>query len=255
MVVRTLAFMIVRQVLSLVGLGRSPDAKDVEIAVLRHQLAVLRREVARPRYTPTGRPTPPPLDGAGNHREPTTVHGPSGDSLPTKGRGWVPNTASVPSPDTQPEPNWPNRAPRCPRSEPRCAARLVTAPRALGARNTNSGATTRCQVIAPLFPDDRVLPNCAGDRRHAPPVRCPPDRAASSLWRRWQVHTLTYRPRQDGGARPRCADRPAPGTGRVGQRLSGRPVELTGNEQHQDLLSARARRHRRVPLSVSSWIA
>jgi hypothetical protein len=35
MVVRTLAFMIARQVLCLVGLGPSPDAKDVEIAVLR----------------------------------------------------------------------------------------------------------------------------------------------------------------------------------------------------------------------------
>jgi putative transposase len=55
MVVRTLAFMIVRQVLSLVGLGPSPDAKDVEIAVLRHQLLVLRRQVARPRYTPSDR--------------------------------------------------------------------------------------------------------------------------------------------------------------------------------------------------------
>jgi putative transposase len=55
MVVRTLAFMIVRQVLSLVGVGPSPDAKDVEIAVLRHQLLVVRRQVARPRYAPTDR--------------------------------------------------------------------------------------------------------------------------------------------------------------------------------------------------------
>jgi hypothetical protein len=31
------------------------DAKDVEIAVLRHQLVVLRRQVARPRYTPADR--------------------------------------------------------------------------------------------------------------------------------------------------------------------------------------------------------
>jgi hypothetical protein len=45
MVVRRLAFMVVRQVLGLVGLGGSPDAKDVEIAVLRHQLMVLRRQV------------------------------------------------------------------------------------------------------------------------------------------------------------------------------------------------------------------
>src|SRR5262245_47947116 len=54
-VVRTLAFIVVRRVLWLVGLGSSPDASDVEIAVLRHQLMVVRRQVARPRYTPTDR--------------------------------------------------------------------------------------------------------------------------------------------------------------------------------------------------------
>jgi hypothetical protein len=55
MVVRTLALMLVREVLSLIGLGPSSDAKGVEIAVLRHQLLVLRRQVARPRYTPADR--------------------------------------------------------------------------------------------------------------------------------------------------------------------------------------------------------
>src|SRR5205814_8159071 len=55
MVVRTLAFMVIRRVLGLVGLGSSPDAKDVEIAVLRHQMLVLRRQVTRPRYTPADR--------------------------------------------------------------------------------------------------------------------------------------------------------------------------------------------------------
>jgi putative transposase len=54
-VVRTLAFLIVRRVLGLVGLGGPPDAKDVEIAVLRHQLMVVRRQVARPRYQPADR--------------------------------------------------------------------------------------------------------------------------------------------------------------------------------------------------------
>ncbi len=37
MVGRTLGFLIIRRVLGILGLGRSPDAKDVEIAVLRHQ--------------------------------------------------------------------------------------------------------------------------------------------------------------------------------------------------------------------------
>ena len=55
MVARTLALVVVRGVLGLVGLGSAPDAKDIEIAVLRHQLMVVRRQVARPRYAPSDR--------------------------------------------------------------------------------------------------------------------------------------------------------------------------------------------------------
>jgi transposase InsO family protein len=47
--------MIVRRMLGVLGCGRRSDADAVEIAVLRHQLAVLRRQVPRPRYTPTDR--------------------------------------------------------------------------------------------------------------------------------------------------------------------------------------------------------
>jgi hypothetical protein len=36
-------------------LGPAPDAKNIEIAVLRHQLMVLRRQVARPSYSPQDR--------------------------------------------------------------------------------------------------------------------------------------------------------------------------------------------------------
>jgi hypothetical protein len=54
-VVRTLAFLVLRRILGVLGGGPTLDANDVEIAVLRHQLAVLRRQVARPRYTPTDR--------------------------------------------------------------------------------------------------------------------------------------------------------------------------------------------------------
>lgn len=53
--VRTIAFLVARRVLGLVGYGSAPNPKDVEIAVLRHQLMVLRRQVARPRYAPSDR--------------------------------------------------------------------------------------------------------------------------------------------------------------------------------------------------------
>src|SRR6202035_1424865 len=51
----TLMFLLIRRVLGLAGLGPKPDSKDVEIAVLRHQVAVLHRQVACPRYAPTDR--------------------------------------------------------------------------------------------------------------------------------------------------------------------------------------------------------
>jgi hypothetical protein len=54
-VVHTIALLIVRRVLGLLGCGPTPDADAVEIAVLRHQLAVLQRQVPRPRYNPADR--------------------------------------------------------------------------------------------------------------------------------------------------------------------------------------------------------
>jgi hypothetical protein len=53
----SVGFVLLRRVLGLLGVGPRADAKDVEIAVLRHQLMVLRRQVFRPRYTPSDRLT------------------------------------------------------------------------------------------------------------------------------------------------------------------------------------------------------
>ena len=54
-VVHTIALMIVRRVLGALGCGPPPNADAVEVAVLRHQLAVLCRQVPRLRYTPADR--------------------------------------------------------------------------------------------------------------------------------------------------------------------------------------------------------
>jgi hypothetical protein len=53
MVIGSLALVVVRRVLRQVGLGPAPDA--IEIAALRHQLMVVRRQVTRARYTPQDR--------------------------------------------------------------------------------------------------------------------------------------------------------------------------------------------------------
>jgi putative transposase len=51
LVVRTLGFLLLRRVLGLAGLGPAPKARDVEIAVMRHQV----RQVTPPRYSPSDR--------------------------------------------------------------------------------------------------------------------------------------------------------------------------------------------------------
>jgi putative transposase len=51
-----LSFLMMRRLLGMpLGGLRSEHAKDVEIAVLRHQLEVLRRQVKRPEFRPADR--------------------------------------------------------------------------------------------------------------------------------------------------------------------------------------------------------
>lgn len=54
--VLSILYLVLRRLLGLVPGSRSGDAsKDVEIAVLRHQLRVLRRQVSRPQHRPIDR--------------------------------------------------------------------------------------------------------------------------------------------------------------------------------------------------------
>ena len=53
--IQTVGLLVFRRLVGWFGLGPDRDAKDVELAVLRHQLAALRRQVARPRYRPADR--------------------------------------------------------------------------------------------------------------------------------------------------------------------------------------------------------
>jgi putative transposase len=51
----TVRFLVLRSILGALGVGPKPDDKDIEIAVLRHQLAILQRQVPCPGFDDTDR--------------------------------------------------------------------------------------------------------------------------------------------------------------------------------------------------------
>lgn len=53
--------LLVRNLPLLLGIGPTPDEKDVEIAVPRHQHTVINRQVARPRFAITASKLPPTM--------------------------------------------------------------------------------------------------------------------------------------------------------------------------------------------------
>jgi hypothetical protein len=52
---QAMGLLALRRIVGWLGLGPDPDAKDVELAVLQHQVTILRGQVARPRFTPADR--------------------------------------------------------------------------------------------------------------------------------------------------------------------------------------------------------
>jgi putative transposase len=73
LVVWSLVDLAVRRVLELMVLcWRSAEAKEVEILVFRHQLAVLRRQHPRPRLQPQDRALLAALNLPGVHRPPAS---------------------------------------------------------------------------------------------------------------------------------------------------------------------------------------
>src|SRR5437879_11128418 len=107
----TIVFLVVRHVLGLVGPGPKPDDKDVEIAVLRHQLAVLHRQVAHPRYAPSDRLVLATLARLLSRGRWSGVSGHAGDAV-ALASGARATSVDLPSRD------------RCPQ-EPRSCARAV----------------------------------------------------------------------------------------------------------------------------------
>jgi hypothetical protein len=129
--------MIVRRMLGVLGLGPAADRK-VEIAVLRHQLVVLRRPVARPRYAPADQRLGPARRGGPSWTEFLRAQavGVLGSSPPT----WRTTTPRAPprhrprrsSPRADPDscrarPHWPHRTRRRPWwTDPRVPPRRVS---------------------------------------------------------------------------------------------------------------------------------
>jgi hypothetical protein len=207
--IRLICLLMVRVLGWLALLARSDAAKDAEILVLRHEIAVLRRQVVRPgpdqpqprtpsASSPAGRscgtPRPPRVGDVGPDH---AAGGPDRDRLPLRARAAVPDavaeqltSSAASSPHECPGPSTPAVNTRATRARSARPA-IVTLSR------------TALVINASAFPvPPRVPGNHPGRRRAHRDARPTRRRASSRETRRQRGPSVAVREKADGAHRP-----------------------------------------------------
>jgi hypothetical protein len=207
--IRLICLLMVRVLGWLALLARNDAAKDAEILVLRHEIAVLRRQVVRPR---PDQPQPPdtfrlitggpqlrhsPAAAVGDVDPDHAAGGPDRDRLPLRARAAVPDavaeqltSSAASSPHGCPGPSTPAVNTRATRARSARPA-IVTLSR------------TALFINASAFPGPpRVPGNHPGRRRAHRDARPTRRRASSRETRRQRGPSVAVRGKADGAHRP-----------------------------------------------------